>query len=68
VELRDGWLAAEAIRTLTGPYNARPTRLDMTHADFDAYGLPRDAGREQMHAHPLAFNLERAGGAAAPDA
>jgi hypothetical protein len=66
VELRDGWLAADAARTLTGLYNARPTWLDMAHANLDAavldaYGLPRDAGRDQILAHLLALNLERAG-------
>jgi hypothetical protein len=42
----------------------------MAHADldaavFDAYGLPRDAGRDQILAHLLELNLARAG---APDA
>ncbi len=70
VDLRDGWLVADAARTLTGLYNARPAWLDMAHADLDAavldaYGLPRDAGRDQVLAHLLALNLARAG---APDA
>jgi hypothetical protein len=66
VELRDGWLAADAARTLTGLYNVRPTWLDMAHADLDAavldaYCLPRGAGRDQILAHLLALNLERSG-------
>lgn len=70
VELRGGWLAADTARTLTGLYNARPAWLDMAHADLDAavldaHGLTRDGGRDQILAHLLALNLERAG---APDA
>lgn len=66
VELRDGWLAGEASRTLTGLYNARPTWLDLAHQALDAavlacYGLPADADRDTILAHLLALNLERAG-------
>lgn len=69
VELRDGWLAGDASRTLTGLYNARPTWLELAHGALDravlaAYGLPADSDRDTILAHLLALNLERACGAA----
>jgi hypothetical protein len=82
VELRDNWLnppgADEATlkkRTLTNPYNERPTWLDLAHkqldnAVFDAYGWPPDLSDEEILARLLALNLDRAAGqgeiAAAP--
>jgi len=60
--------AARALskRTLTTLYNERPTWLRDLHAALDAavlsaYGLPANASEQQMLAHLLALNLQRAG-------
>ena len=52
-------------RTLTNPYNQRPTWLDNLHraldnAVFDAYGWPADIEDEEILERLLALNLERA--------
>jgi hypothetical protein len=70
--LRNGWLNPVGIdeaeltrRSLTALYNERPTWLRMAHQALDAgvlaaYRLPGDAGDDQVLAHLLDLNLERA--------
>ena len=66
VKLRDGYLAGDPGRTLTGLYNTPPSWLTMAHTALDnavlaAYGLPADATAPVILAHLLGLNLERAG-------
>ncbi len=81
VMLRNGWLNPTvgdlgelARRTLTALYNERPTWLRNAHealdaAVLDAYGLPVDAGDDQVLAMLLDLNLSRAvSSSAAPGA
>ncbi|MEP7220386.1 MAG: hypothetical protein ABI876_15790 [Bacteroidota bacterium] len=72
VEKRDRWLNPEGAtepelkkRTLTNLYNQRPTWLDLAHkkldaAVFDAYGWPHTLSDDEILAHLLTLNLERA--------
>ena len=77
VEQRVRWLNADLTpgpspfrrgeqRTLTNPYNARPTWLELAHkkldeAVFAAYGWPSDLSDEEILEKLLALNLERVG-------
>ena len=71
-ELRNGWLdppgAGEEelkLRTLTNLYNERPAWLRDIHDRLDAavlaaYGWPADIATDDLLAHLLALNLDRA--------
>ena len=73
IDKRDRWLDPEGAtekelkrRTLTNPYNQRPTWLDLAHRKLDeavlnAYGWPHDLSDEEILARLLELNLERAG-------
>lgn len=74
VRLRDAWLnpsnALESElkkRTLTKLYNERPAWLDNAHSSLDyavleAYGLAHSASKDEILAHLLKLNYERAAG------